>query len=161
SLVGGSATAGPQFKENQLTFGVSYGLCVQSLDRAQLRTNLLPDEIVTTRLVRAKKPWAVAAGALLFGGLTINYFTHYTALLTANTKDPNMAAALNDAKGVAKLAQDFVTENTTLVGKFDDVVKIAHNLQSNVDGRLLWIELLKAIDSALPKDKRPEKDRKE
>jgi len=34
-------------------------------------------------------------------------------------------------------------------------VTTAKNLQSNVDGRLLWLELLKAIDSALPKDTRP------
>ena len=68
------ATAGPQFKENQLTFGVAYGLCVQALDKAQLRTNLLPDEIITTRLVKAKKPWAVAAAALLLVGMAINYF---------------------------------------------------------------------------------------
>ena len=33
NLVGGTATAGPQFKENQLTFGVAYGLCVQALDQ--------------------------------------------------------------------------------------------------------------------------------
>ena len=59
NLVGGTATAGPQFKENQLTFGVAYGLCVQALDSAQLRTNLLPEEIVTTRLVRRRSrgPW--------------------------------------------------------------------------------------------------------
>ena len=50
------------------------GLCVQALDKAQLRTNLLPEEIVTTRLVKAKKPWAVAAAALLLAGMTINYF---------------------------------------------------------------------------------------
>src|SRR5688572_11177605 len=49
-LVGGTATASPQYKENQLTFGVAYGLCVQALDAGQLRTNLLPEEIVTTRL---------------------------------------------------------------------------------------------------------------
>ena len=83
NLVGGTATAGPQFKENQLTFGVAYGLCVQALDSAQLRTNLLPEEIITTRLVKAKKPWAVAAVALLLVGMTINYFSHYSAWKTA------------------------------------------------------------------------------
>src|SRR5262249_2749985 len=33
--------------------------------------------------------------------------------------------------------------------------------QSNVDGRLLWLELLKAVDSAIPKDTRPATERKE
>src|SRR4029078_6637273 len=45
SLGGGSAPAGPQFKDNQLTFGVAYGLCVQALGSSQLKTNLLPEEI--------------------------------------------------------------------------------------------------------------------
>jgi len=69
-------------------------------EHAQLRTNLLPDEIITTRLVKAKKPWAVAAVALLLVGLTINYFAHYAALLSANTDDPKMSAALKGAKDV-------------------------------------------------------------
>src|SRR3954454_11932811 len=161
NLVGGSATAGPQFKENQLTFGVAYGLCVQAQEHAQLRTNLLPEEIITTRLVKAKKPWAVAAVALLMLGLTINYFAHYGSLLTANTDDPQMKDAMAQAVGVKKKADDFTAENTKLVEKFTQVVTTAHNLQSNVDGRLLWLRLLNAIDTALPKDKTPANERKD
>src|SRR3954468_14446948 len=155
NLATGTATAGPQYKENQLTFGVAYGLCVQAQDHAQLRTNLLPDEIITTRLVKAKKPWAVAAVALLLVGLTINYFMHYAALLTANKDDPLMATQIKGAQAIAKTASDFVSENTNLVAQFDKVVTTAKNLQSNVDGRLLWLELFKAIEAALPKDPRP------
>ncbi len=161
NLVGGTATAGPQFKENQLTFGVAYGLCVQALDQAQLHTNLLPDEIVTTRLVRAKKPWAVAAVAVLLVGLTINYFSHYAALLTANVDDSNMQRALASANEIAKNATDLTTKNTDLITQFDKVVTTAHNLQSNVDGRLLWLEMLKAVSAALPKDPRPLDNRKD
>ena len=47
---------------------------MQAQEHAQLRTNLLPEEIITTRLVKAKKPWAVAAVALLLLALTINYY---------------------------------------------------------------------------------------
>src|SRR4029078_9575073 len=161
NLVGGTRAAGLQFKENQLTFGVAYGLCVQALDNAQLRTNLLPDEIITTRLVRAKKPWAVAAVAVLLVGMTINYFMHYAALLTANDKDPIMTTALNAAKAVKSEADKFASENQNLVSQFDKVVTTARNLQTNVDGRLLWLELLKAVDAALPKDTRKADERKE
>src|SRR4051794_4196843 len=161
NLVTGTATAGPQFKENQLTFGVAYGLCVQALEKAQLRTNLLPDEIITERLVRSKKPWAVAAVALLMLGMIINYFTHYTALLTANVDDPLMKSALSEATNVKKTADDFTSENGKLIEKFNQVVTTAHNLQANVDGRLVWLELLKAIDSAMPKDNRPANERKD
>jgi type IV pilus assembly protein PilM len=161
NLVGGSATAGPQFKENQLTFGVAYGLCVQALDAAQLRTNLLPEEIVTTRLVRAKKPWAVAAVAALMVGCTINYFGHYSSLLSADVSDPQMAQALTAADGEAKKATGFNTQHGEIKTKFDGITTIGQNLQSNVDGRLLWLEVLKAVDAALPKDPRPVAQRQE
>src|SRR3954451_8630815 len=66
-----------------------------------------------------------------------------------------MNDALSKAKTVADEAAGDVTKNTDLVGQFEKIVTTAKNLQSNVDGRLLWLELLKAIDSALPKDTRP------
>jgi type IV pilus assembly protein PilM len=164
ALVGGSVTAAPQFKENQLTFGVAYGLCVQALDKSQLRTNLLPQEIITKRLVRAKKPWAVAAAALLLSGMAVNYFAYYSAWRSAaadKSSSPAMARAIEasqhqvqEATGLAKSQEDLVT-------KFDAVTKIGQNLQSNVDGRLLWLELLKAVDTAMPKDTRPAAERKE
>ncbi len=163
ALVGGTATAVPQFKDNQLSFGVAYGLCVQSLDLAQIRTNLLPEEIVTTRLVRAKKPWAVAAVALLLLGMTINYFSHYSAWRTAalGPDNPDMDRALQSSKTALSQAQSFLTTHSTNTANFDNLVQVGTNLQSNVDGRLLWLELLKAIDTALPKDPRPIEDRKE
>jgi type IV pilus assembly protein PilM len=160
-LVGGTATASPQFKENQLTFGVAYGLCVQALGAGQLRTNLLPEEIVTVRLVKAKKPWAVAAVALLLVGMTVNYFGHYSSWKTADVEDPAMKAARDQATTVANLATSKETTHKGLIDQFDTVTKIGENLRSNVDGRLLWLEVLKAVNAALPKDTRPPEERKE
>ncbi len=48
---------------------MAYGLALQGLKRTKLQTNLLPGEIRAERVVRAKKPWAVAAAALLLLGL--------------------------------------------------------------------------------------------
>src|SRR5215831_1981993 len=59
-LTGPTVIGSPAFKENMLSFGVCYGLCVQGLGYGHLSTNLLPREIVKDRLIRAKKPWAVA-----------------------------------------------------------------------------------------------------
>lgn len=161
NLVQGSATATPQFKENQLTFGVAYGLCVQALDAGQLRTNLLPEEIVTTRLVRAKKPWAVAAVAMLLVGMTINYMGHYSSWKSADKDEPAMKDAIAASGSAKQAASGFESEFNTIRGQFDEITKIGQNLQSNVDGRLLWLELLKAIDAALPKDERPPEEREE
>jgi type IV pilus assembly protein PilM len=160
-LVGGTATASPQYKENVLTFGVAYGLCVQALGESQIRTNLLPDELLTTRLVRAKKPWAVAANAALLAFMTINFASHHQAWTTANTEDPTMKQAMQDVASLQSEVQSAKTTHESYVAKFDELAKIGTNLQSNVDGRLLWLEMLNGFNAALPKDPRPPEERKQ
>ena len=58
-LTAGSAASNAQYKDNILSFGPAYGLCVQALGKSELKTNLLPEEIVRKRMIRAKKPWAM------------------------------------------------------------------------------------------------------
>ncbi len=53
-LTGQAVVDSPAFKDNVLAFGVCYGLCVQGTGRGVLGTNLLPDEILSDRLVREK-----------------------------------------------------------------------------------------------------------
>jgi type IV pilus assembly protein PilM len=161
ALVGGSVTAVPNFKENVLTFGVAYGLCVQGLEKAQIHTNLLPGEIITKRLVKAKKPWAVAAAALLLTGMAVDYASTYSSWQSASINDPQMKSALSSAQQVMSAANEMDAKQTELVTTFDGIVTTAQNLVSNVEGRLLWLELLKAVDSALPKDLRPAEERQE
>ena len=67
-LGGEAVLADPLFQENILTFPVAYGLALQGLGQARLATNLLPHEIRMDRLIRAKKPYAVAAAAMLLLG---------------------------------------------------------------------------------------------
>src|SRR5262249_36316792 len=68
-LEGDVVVGSPIYNENILSFGVAYGLCLQGMNKTKLSTNLLPSEIRLERLVRAKKPWAVAASGLLLLGL--------------------------------------------------------------------------------------------
>lgn len=158
-LVGGSVTAAPQFQANHLSYAEAYGLCVQGLGLGQLNTNLLPHEIVTQRLVRGKKPWTVAAAAALMLGLTINYFSHSSTYATADVESDAMSRALSKASSEATTVSGWQSEHQELVSTFDELAQIRANLRSNDDGRLLWIELLKGIDAALPKDERPLADR--
>ena len=160
-LVGGTATASPQYKENQLTFGVAYGLCVQALGESQIRTNLLPEELITTRLVREKKPWVVAAVAILLVALTINYGRHYSAWASADVTDDEMKQAIDASKHLQTQVQSLAGTHSGFVSEFEEYTKIGQNLQSNVDGRLRWLELLKGIDAAVPRDKRPPDERKQ
>jgi type IV pilus assembly protein PilM len=45
----------PSFRDNAPTFAVAYGLCLQALGAAKIQTSLVPSEILTQRLIRAKK----------------------------------------------------------------------------------------------------------
>lgn len=64
-LTGTGVVDAPAFRENQLSYAVCYGLALQGLGKSRLKTNLLPREITQYRMIRAKKPWALAAAALL------------------------------------------------------------------------------------------------
>jgi type IV pilus assembly protein PilM len=160
-LVGGTTTASPQFKENQLTFGVAYGLCVQALGDSQIRTNLLPEEIITTRLIREKKPYAVMAATILIMALSLNYARHYSAWASSNADDPTIKAAMAATTDLAAKANSLKSAHDAEVANFEKFTKYAENLQSNVDGRLKWLELLTAITAALPKDTRPPEQRQQ
>ncbi len=158
-LTAGSAAGKPQFKDNILSFAVAYGLCLQGLGKAELKTNLLPEEIVRTRLVLSKKPWAVAGAAAILAGLTFNYFSHVSAW--RETDNEAMKAAESLAQSVQTTAAGYESEKSSTHTEFQSVSETGEKLISNVEGRLRWLELLKAIDTALPKDTRPAEERKE
>jgi type IV pilus assembly protein PilM len=158
-LSAGSAASKPQFKENTLSFAVAYGLCLQGLGRAELKTNLLPEEIVRTRLVRSKKPWMVAGAAAILAGLTFNYYSHVSAWSEAENQAMKDAEAR--ANTVQTTAAGFETQSTEIHTSFDAITATGEKLVSNIEGRLRWLELLKALDAALPKDDRSAEQRKE
>ncbi|MCH2114383.1 MAG: type IV pilus assembly protein PilM [Pirellulales bacterium] len=158
-LSAGSTKSRSQFKDNLLSFAVSYGLCVQGLEKSEIRTNLLPEEIVRSRLVRAKKPWAVAGVAAILAGLSFNYLNHVTAWQATDTQQ--MQTATSSADRVKKSTTKFTSDNSEIHDKFERVRQTRANLLSNDEGRLLWLELLKAIEAALPRDETPFEERQE
>ncbi len=79
-LTGDDVVTAPQFLENLPSFAVAYGLAVQGIGKAPLRTNLLPPEIEQVRMIRRKKPWALAASALLMLAFAVLFFSDWSAL---------------------------------------------------------------------------------
>jgi type IV pilus assembly protein PilM len=151
-LAAGSAGGSAAFKENVLSFAPAYGLCIQGLGKSELKTNLLPEEIVTRRLVRSKKPWAVAGVAAVLAGLTFNYFTHVSAWSAVNTKDDSWTAPLSTASSTKTMADGLDSTRLSLKSAAETLVGVQKKLTDNVEGRLRWLELMKAIDAALPSD---------
>ncbi|BBO31805.1 pilus assembly protein PilM [Lacipirellula parvula] len=158
-LSAGSAGGNAQFKENILSFGPAYGLCVQALGKSELKTNLLPEEIVRTRMIRAKKPWAVAGVAAVLAGLTFNYFTHVSSWQTSDVNRDDFKSAFSTASSAASTAASFETERTGIRDAVTKLTETQNQLISNVEGRLEWLDLVKALDAVLPRDERPREEK--
>jgi type IV pilus assembly protein PilM len=158
NLSGSAVTESPAFKDNMLSFGVCYGLCVQGLGLGKLSTNLVPPEIVKDRMIKAKKPWAVAAVALLLLGCLIGYFGKWREWNSARPDDTwnqafNSAKAATDAASAAK--SDYDTAET----QYKDWEKVGNDLAQINERRMLWAEMLKAVNDCLPRDPQgPRKD---
>src|SRR6185437_15855132 len=152
---GDQVVAQQVYTENILTFAVAYGLALQGLKRARLLTNLLPGEIRVERLVKAKKPFAVAAAAaLLFaiGGLALSYGLEYRTFGHPDVKKARDAA--DKASDDAKRAND----------KFEAVRRQAKEQEEAVKGivagqfeRDNWPQLLKFVNAAIPQPNGDEK----
>ncbi len=157
-LVGPAVVEAPQFKENLLSFAVCYGLALQGLNQSKLSTNLLPPELLTERMIRDKKPWAVAMVAALLLGLTINFLGHWRAWNSVHPDKFKQAMAAAD--GAAGEADQKKTAYDTAKGEFTSINEIGAGLVGNVEGRWLWPEMLMALSQCLPfdpPDARPEK----
>ena len=143
-----------------LSFANCYGLCLQSLGIAQLQTNLLPREILFDRLIDSKKPWIISAVALLLLSFSCNYFMQYGAWkkvahdsTTANAaaSGPNSwESKIAQAKSVSSKSDTNVKEYEALKNTYGNLQKFGGQLIGNSDRQVLWIELLKTINSVLP-----------
>lgn len=154
-MVGDDVKTAPQFLENLPSFGVAYGLGVQGLNKSGLRTNLLPPEIEQVRLIRAKKPWALAASALLmlgFSGLFLGDYRVFAKVDRQEFKDAVAAAKSATDKG-AKYASDFASAKTAWQTTFDQ----GKSLVAGATDRAKWPVFLKTINEHLPD---PEKEYK-
>jgi type IV pilus assembly protein PilM len=147
-LSGDTVLGGPAFTQNILSFAPAYGLALQGLNLAKLTTNLLPQDIQFERMIRAKKPWAVAAAACLLVGVmagSINYALQYRAVAASS-----VGQAIEDSKPVITGANN---DNTTFNSKKDALDKKENDVRNIIAGqeeRLNWILLNEYINESLP-----------
>ena len=155
-LAGQSVLSSPQFKDNMHAFAVCYGLCLQGLGQAKFDTNLLPKEMLTERIIRAKKPWALATAAGLMLAFAVNFFFEYNAWYKVHPQrvqdGVTWEAAMKEVDSVSSQFSRNEQQDTTRVKRLDELVALGKELSGNSDRRVLWMELLKTINEALPKD---------
>ncbi|HKI35420.1 MAG TPA: type IV pilus assembly protein PilM [Gemmataceae bacterium] len=149
-LGGEGVISAPAFTENVLSFAVAYGLAIQGLKVARLQTNLLPPEIRTERLVRAKKPWAAAAAAALLLGTGGYVWSYYWENRAVNIKNEPLKAALTEAEGavsIVKKKNDAFSDQKKETEKEERAVR---SIIAGQDEKLNWLALNRFVADALP-----------
>jgi type IV pilus assembly protein PilM len=138
------------FSENQLSFCVAYGLALQGLQQTPIQTNLLPQEIRTVRLIRAKKPWSLVAAACLMLGFVATFFGNYRLLRAVSSESLAAQSKLaDDAAGqFARYKSDFDAAKAKLQSTNASGKQL---ILLDPDGeRLGWIKVFGFINRAIP-----------
>ncbi|MDR1960068.1 MAG: type IV pilus assembly protein PilM [Planctomycetaceae bacterium] len=148
-LVGDDVITAPAFVDNLGTFAGSYGLALQLLNESVISTNLIPMDVVKDRLINSKRPWLLAGAAALMLGLVVQYSGASTAFNSIN--DTTMKSAESAADAVTKKSGDLKSRKDTAVSEYEKFNTIGSTLTSNVEGRIIWLEVLKAINASLPR----------
>lgn len=154
-LTGAGIVETPAFKDNLLALAVPYGLAVQGLGDARIRTNLIPRELIKDRMIRAKKPWAIAAAALLMLGTSLSYASYWRAY--ASVEPAKFNNAKSTASSVSQQAAGYKQEFEDAKAEYQKISRVAVNFARNAEGRRLWLDVLRGINAAIPK---PEGDPK-
>ncbi|WP_422929559.1 type IV pilus assembly protein PilM [Singulisphaera sp. PoT] len=147
-MVGDDVKLAPQFQENLPSFGVAYGLAVQGLGKSGVYTNLLPPEIEQVRLIRAKKPWALAASALLMLGFSALFLGDYRVLAKVNTTQ--FANAVSSATSATKLGTQYKNEFDAAKGEWTKTYDQGKSLVAGATDRAKWPTFLKTLNANLP-----------
>jgi len=145
---GEAVTAAPTFVENIMSFGVAYGLALQGLAQAKLQTNLLPQEIKTERLIRAKKPWMVAAAASLLFGMSVLAFA--SGMENKAIDNPEVEARFSELEKVLTASKKLDTDDAAEKAKLEAELLVLKQLAGGVTERFNWQTLHQYINMATP-----------
>jgi type IV pilus assembly protein PilM len=159
-LSGASVVGAPSFRENLLSFAVCYGLCLQGLKQSQLRTNLIPREILQDRLIQSKKPWAIGAVAAILLGCCVSYAGGWVQFHSVDDAGDSASArqlklAISDATSTKSEIDGFKADFDAAKTDFDKIKQMGDQLAAIEPRRLLWPELIKVVSDALPRDAAP------
>jgi type IV pilus assembly protein PilM len=158
-LTGAAVVGDARFKDNLLAFGGCYGLCVQALDRSKLKTNLLPRELITQRIIKAKKPWAVAGVAAIVLACAINFISHYSKWEQVYEEHENnnqtWKTAIETATQVSSLSSQHLRSDEEQQKHLANMRAIGNEVVGAADRRVLWLEVMKAINESLPPMAKP------
>ena len=144
----------PTFRDNSTTFSVCYGLCLQGLKQSQINASLVPREIVRDRLVRSKKPWALAGLAALLLGMTAHYA--FTEMSWATTHPDLWDTPISRVDDMSTYRQGHVDRDNEYEAKLKYLNKMGEEVAGNTEHRLKWLEIIRVVNSLIPRTEWPD-----
>ena len=150
SLEGELVLKAPMFRENQLGFSTVYGLCLQGLGVSGIRTNLLPSDVTLDRLIQSKKPWAVAAMLGLLVAALINFFGIYIAW--SSYSENLFADAFTQVDSVVGKSSQIQSSLQQVQAEELEILDTQQRLSQISDRRFQSLDLIRAIESMIPRD---------
>ena len=144
----------PAFRENQLAFATVYGLALQGLGVAGIRTNLLPSDVTRDRLIHAKKPWAVAAMLGLLVAALINFLGIYVAW--SSFSESLFANAFTQIDSVVAKSSQIQSSLEQAQSERLGILETQQRFIRIKDRRFQTLELIRAIEAMTPRNE-PEK----
>jgi type IV pilus assembly protein PilM len=156
SLADSEATSAPLFRENVLSFGVAFGLAVQGLGQGAIHTSLLPPAILSSKILRRKRPYFAAAGAALLGAIAcFGYSAMKTHGELAGTEGVDSPAVLNQkVNALAKQNGDFEKLFDAQKGDLLAEQKRIGQVETLIEDSSYIYGLLRDVWEALPPDDR-------
>jgi type IV pilus assembly protein PilM len=151
-LTGPEVLSSKIFKEHHLAFGVCYGLAVQALGegKSTIRTNLVPSEIVRDRMIRNKQPWVATMVGLVLLACTIGMATWSMALSTV--AESKFKSAESQCKQVGSQSATLKGAEQEEKSAMEATTQIGQHLIGNVDNRIVWLEMMRAVNECLPRN---------
>ena len=140
----------PAYRENQLAFATVYGLALQGLGLASIRTNLLPSDVARDRLIQAKKPWAVAAMLGLLVAALINFLGIYVAW--SSYSESLFADAFTQIDSVVAKSSQIQSSIQQAQSEQLEILDTQQRLIQIGDRRFQTLELIRTIESMIPRD---------
>jgi type IV pilus assembly protein PilM len=140
---GDDVLSAPAFKDHIASFAPAYGLCLQGLGLGPLQTNLVPQEIVKERLIRSKKPWAVAAAGLLMTGFAASLIPQGSNYAYVHPSKWNAAASA--AERTKSTSDSQISEDEKQKNQIDILKTIGNEVSGGGERRIVWMEVVAAL----------------
>lgn len=143
----------PTFRDNATTFAVCYGLCLQGLGVGEIKSSLVPQEIKTARMIRAKKPWTIAAISALLLGMTGHYF--FAQKFHAKTHPDIWNGPSQAVSAMSTAASDHRSTDSEKKAKLDYLNEVGKEIAGDPEHKFTWLEVRKAINQLIPRGNYP------